>query len=109
VRFMSPLVNTYAFFFLVGGAIWSAWRYWRRSDRPLSRVYGNAFIALGGILPGIGGSFARAGTIDVLYVTELVGLILIYLGYRAIVSDSAKSIHANQRSVQETTVQTEVD
>ena len=99
VRLWSPLVNTYAFFFLVGGAIWSAVRYWRRSDRPASRVGGNALIALGGILPGIGGSFARAGQIEVLYVTEFLGLILIWAGYRLIVKDTAGSVHENQLEV----------
>lgn len=40
VRLFSPLLNTYAMVFLVGGAGWSAWRYWRTSDRPKSRVTG---------------------------------------------------------------------
>ncbi len=109
VRFMSPLANTYAVVLLVGGAMFSAWRYWRRSDRPLSRVYGNVLIATGGILPGIGGSFARAGNIDVLYVTEVLGIVLIYLGYRAIVGDSVTSIHRNQRAVQESSTEAAVD
>ena len=97
VRLLSPLVNTYALIFLVGGATWSAWRYRRRSDRPRSRVVGNVLIAVGGLLPGIGGSFARAGRIEVLYVTELIGLSLIWMGYRAIVSDDHESIHQAQR------------
>ena len=41
-------------------------------------------IAIGGILPGIGGSMARAGYTEILYVTELFGLILIYCGYKLI-------------------------
>lgn len=97
VRLMSPLVNTYALIFLVGGAGWSAWRYRRRADRPRSRVVGNALIAVGGLLPGIGGAFTRAGHVEVLYVTELVGLVLIWLGYRAIVSDDHETIHETQR------------
>ena len=92
VRLLSPPANIYALIFLVGGAGWSAWRYRRRADRPRSRVVGNALIALGGLLPGIGGSFTRAGHVDVLPVTELVGLVLIWLGYRAIVSDDHKTI-----------------
>jgi hypothetical protein len=96
VRLFSPLVNTYALFMLVGGAIWSAWRYWRRADRPAARVRGNALIAVGALLPGIGGSFTRAGYVEVLYVTEIVGLACIYLGYRMIAADSARSIHAAQ-------------
>ena len=35
-----------------------------------------------GLLPGIGGTFTRFGHVEVLYVTELAGLLLIYLGYR---------------------------
>lgn len=98
VRFFSPLVNLYAVVFLIGGAIWSAWRYWRRGDAS-SRVLGNALIAVGAILPGVGGSFARAGVIEVLYVTELVGLALIWAGYRVITGDRAASIHREQRGV----------
>ncbi len=51
VRLFSPLVNLYAVVFLIGGAIWSAWRYWRRGGAS-SRVRGNILIAVGAILPG---------------------------------------------------------
>jgi len=47
-------------------------------------VLGNTFIALGGLLPGIGGGFTRFGHVEVLYVTELIGLLLILAGYRRI-------------------------
>ena len=81
VRGFSPFVNTYALIFLVGGAILSAVRYSR--DAALrDRFIGNVFIAAGGLLPGIGGSFTRFGHVEVLYVTELVGLVMIYVGYR---------------------------
>lgn len=92
VRLFSPLVNLYAVVFLIGGAIWSAWRYRRRGDSS-SRVLGNVLIAVGAILPGVGGSFARAGVVEVLYVTELIGLALIWAGYRAIAGDSVLPIH----------------
>jgi len=82
VRLFSPFINTYAFIFLVGGAVLSAIRYWRRSDSP-HRVMGNTLIAVGAILPGIGGMATRLGHTEVLYVTELIGLCLIWLGYRA--------------------------
>ncbi len=95
VRLFSPLVNLYAVVFLVGGAIWSAVRY-RRSGGARSRVTGNVLIAIGAILPGIGGGFARAGVVEVLYVAELVGLALIWAGYHAMASDRATSIHPVQ-------------
>lgn len=96
VRLFSPLVNTYAVIFLIGGAIWSAGRYARRGDSS-ARVKGNVLIAIGAVLPGIGGGFARAGTVEVLYVAELVGLILIWAGYRVIAGDRSMSIHRAQR------------
>jgi hypothetical protein len=79
VRAFSPLVNTYAFIFLVGGAVASAVRYRRGGDS--TRMVANILIAVGAILPGIGGSFTRAGYTEVLYVTEFVGIILIFIGY----------------------------
>ena len=100
VRLFSPLLNMYALAFLVGGAAWSAWRYWRRSDRPGSRVIGDILIAVGALLPGISGSFTRAGLVEMLYVTEpeLVGLFLIWAGYRAMTKAVKPSIHSAQQA-----------
>lgn len=81
VRFFSPFINTYAVLFLVGGAVVSAMRF-RRSADTHHRFVGNVLIAIGAILPGIGGTATRFGYTEVLYVTEFVGLILIWLGYR---------------------------
>ena len=81
VRLFSPLINTYAFIFLVGGAVYSARLYRRRGDGD-RRVLGNVLIAVGALLPGIGGSCSSGGATEVLYVTEFIGIILIYLGYR---------------------------
>ena len=83
VRYFSPLINLYAFLFLVGGAIYSAIKYYRQGVKE-APFRGNIYIAIGGLLPGIGGSFTRAGYVEVLYITEFIGLILIYYGYRII-------------------------
>lgn len=80
VRLFSPFINTYAFVFLVGGAVLSAFRY-RRNPDTYHRFVGNVLIAVGALLPGIGGAATRMGHVEVLYVTELVGLVLIWLGY----------------------------
>jgi hypothetical protein len=82
VRAFSPFINIYSFLFLVGGAIYSAIRYYRGGRQV--QFKGNILIALGGLLPGIGGTATRMGHVEVLFVTELIGLILIYLGYRTI-------------------------
>ena len=58
---------------------------------------GNTLIAVGALLPGIGGGSARAGYVEVLYVTELAGLAFICWGYDVIVRDRSASIHAVQR------------
>jgi hypothetical protein len=81
VRAFSPFINTYALIFLVGGAIYSAVRFSRRKETH-HRFVGNVLIAIGALLPGIGGAFTRFGYVEVLYVTELLGLALIYAGYR---------------------------
>ncbi|MDP2419972.1 hypothetical protein [Sediminibacterium sp.] len=83
VRYFSPIINIYAFIFLVGGAIYSALKYYRQGIKE-APFRGNIFIAIGGLLPGIGGSFTRAGYVEVLYVTEFLGLVLIYYGYKII-------------------------
>jgi len=81
VRLFSPVVNLYAVVFLIGGAVLSALRY---SADPASRhrMWANVLIALGAILPGIGGTATRMGHVEVLYVTELVGMLLTWGGYR---------------------------
>jgi hypothetical protein len=85
VRAFSPVVNLYAVVFLIGGAILSAVRY-SRDPETRHRVYANVLIATGAILPGIGGTATRMGYVEVLYVTELVGLLLTWQGYRMSVS-----------------------
>lgn len=80
VRLFSPFINTYAFVFLVGGAILSAIRY-KRNPKSYYRFLGNVCIAVGALLPGIGGTFTRLGYTEVLYITELIGILLIFSGY----------------------------
>lgn len=90
VRYFSPLINLYAFVFLVGGAIYSAIKYRRQIEKE-ARFKGNIYIAIGGLLPGIGGTFTRMGYVNVLFITELLGLLLIYVGYRIIKQDKHKA------------------
>jgi hypothetical protein len=88
VRMFSPFVNLYAVVFLIGGAIVSALKY--SADRSTRhRMWANVLIAIGAILPGIGGTATRMGQVEVLYVTELVGLLLTWTGYRMSVRPAA--------------------
>lgn len=96
VRLITPIINIYAFIFLVGGAFYSAYKY--SQDKVYrNRFLGNLFIAFGGLLPGIGGSFTKFGYTEVLYVTELAGIILIYLGYATIRNDNTISVFTPQQ------------
>ena len=81
VRLFSPAVNLYAVVFLIGGAVLSALRY-SLDPATRHRMYANILIAIGAILPGIGGTATRMGHTEVLYVTELIGLVLTWMGYR---------------------------
>jgi hypothetical protein len=87
LRWFTPLINCYAAIFLVGGAVLSSWRFAKkRATRQLA--VGNAFIAIGAIMPGFGGMAAKVGSIEALYVTELIGLIVIWGGYSLCVRSS---------------------
>jgi hypothetical protein len=98
VRLFSPFLNLYAVAFLVGGAVWSAIGYFRKKT-AIRRFWGNVLIAVGAILPGIGGTFTRFGHVEVLYVTEFLGLVMIMCAYYLMKNDSTSSIHANQQKV----------
>jgi len=89
VRYFSPFINLYAFIFLVGGAIYSSYKYYRKGIKE-APFKGNILIAIGGLLPGIGGTFTRMGYVQVLYITEFIGLLLIYAGYRIIKKSRSK-------------------
>jgi hypothetical protein len=81
VRAFSPFINTYALIFLVGGAVLSAMRFYRKKA-TFDRFIGNVLIAVGALLPGIGGMATRMGYTEILYVCEIVGIVLIFFGYR---------------------------
>lgn len=81
IRLMTPLFNTFGTFALVGGAIYSAIIFWRKRILP-HRVTSNILIAVGAILPAFGGLHIRfAQTPELFYVSELLGVIIIFLGF----------------------------
>jgi len=87
---LTPFINLYALFFLVGGAMWSSYRFMTH-DWNVGRAIGTTLIAVGGILPAIGGAMTKAGMVEALYIGEFFGLVLIVTGYTAcIVSPKPK-------------------
>jgi hypothetical protein len=95
VRYFSPFINLYAVVFLVGGAFVSAYKYFKKTGTGV-RFWGNLLIAVGAILPGIGGSFTRLGYVEVLYVTEFMGLFIILIAYYMMKNEKVTSVHLNQ-------------
>ena len=80
VRVLTPFFNVYGTVALVGGAVWSAWVFWRKRVL-LHRTLGNIIIAIGAILPAFGGTFSRIGVPNALYLGEFLGIVLIFLGF----------------------------
>lgn len=92
IRYITPFINTYALLFLVGGALFAAIRY-ARTKKDKGGMWGNILIAVGGMLPGIGGFYAKAGVLDVRYITELVGICIIYMGYHLVSAPLRHQVH----------------
>lgn len=80
IIFLTILLNIYGTITLVGGAIYSAFLFWRKHVL-VQRMFGNILIAAGAMLPAVGGSFVRAGLPDFLYVSEFLGVVIMYGGF----------------------------
>jgi hypothetical protein len=77
---LTILLNIYGTLTLVGGAIYSAFLFWRKKILA-NRMYGNILIAAGALSPAVGGTFLRAGLVDILYLSELIGAVLMFIGF----------------------------
>ena len=80
VVLLTILLNTYGTLTLVGGAIYSAFIFWRKRIL-FNRMIGNILIAAGAILPAMGGTFVQRGLPDFLYLSEFLGAILMFIGF----------------------------
>ncbi|RCK77012.1 MAG: hypothetical protein ANABAC_3437 [Anaerolineae bacterium] len=80
VRILTPFFNLYGTLTLVGGAIYSAWIFWRKRVL-LHRTIGNILIAVGAMAPAFGGTFSRLGIPGALYISELIGVLLMFAGF----------------------------
>ncbi len=82
VRFMARFFSNFGAIALVGGAIYSALVYWRRRIMP-HRVVSNILIAVGAILPAVGGiGIGRLGwPLWLFYLLELLGVMIIFIGF----------------------------
>jgi hypothetical protein len=77
---LTVLLNIYGSLALIGGALYSAFLFWRKKVL-LNRVVGNILIAAGALLPATAGAFVQAGLVDWLYLSNFFGVVLMYLGF----------------------------
>jgi hypothetical protein len=77
---LTILLNIYGTLTLVGGAIYSAFIFWRKHVL-FNRMIGNVLIAAGALAPAMAGSFVKMGLVDGLYVSELIGVVIMYIGF----------------------------
>jgi len=79
---VTPITNAYGTFALVGGALWSAWVFWRKRILP-HRVVSNILIALGALLPAAGGIHIATpgGDLNLFFIMELVGVLIMFVGF----------------------------
>lgn len=82
VRLTTPFFNIYGLLTLVGGAIYSAFLFWRKRVLP-NRVLGNILIAAGALSIGFASTLTRLGNGQFLYLGELVAAALMFAGFLA--------------------------
>jgi len=77
---LTVVLNIYGTLTLVGGAAWSAWLFLRKQVLP-HRVVGNLCLAVGALFPASAGTLIRLGLGDWLYLSELLGAAVMFLGF----------------------------
>ncbi len=88
---LTILLNIYGTFGLFGGALYSAFLFWRKQVLA-GRMFGNILIAAGALAPAMAGTLIRLGLVDALYISELIGSLLMFAGF--ILATSGKDTRA---------------
>lgn len=77
---LTIVLNIYGTLALAGGAIYSAYLFWRKRTL-MHRAVGNVLIAAGALLPASGGTSVLVGITNWHNLSLFLGVILLYLGY----------------------------
>jgi hypothetical protein len=78
---ITPIFNTFGTVALVGGAVYSAYIFWRKRIFP-HRILANILIALGALLPALGGiHLSTSGSLNLFFLLELAGVIIMFIGF----------------------------
>ncbi|MCL4459878.1 MAG: hypothetical protein M1136_05900 [Chloroflexi bacterium] len=97
VRLLTPIFNIFGTVALAGGALYSAWLFWRRQILP-HRVVANILIAIGAFMPAIGGTLARFNIPEFFYLGELLGAVIIFIGFLKSLEPRTAGASAEARS-----------
>lgn len=78
---LAATFNTFGTFALVGGAVYSAYIFWRKHILP-HRVISNILIAVGALLPALSGTkLTLGGSLNIHSIFELAGVIAMFIGF----------------------------
>ena len=78
---ITPIFNTFGTLALAGGAVYSAFIFWRKRILP-HRVVANILIAVGALLPAVGGiHLSTGGNLSLFFTLELIGVIVMFIGF----------------------------
>lgn len=80
IEILAPIMNITGAAFLFGGAIWSAWVFWRKHIMPF-RVVSNVLIAIGALAPSILTGLIRLGFTSGFFLGQLIGVVFILAGF----------------------------
>jgi len=80
VRLLTPFFNSYGTVALAGGALYSAWTFWRNKIM-FNRMVGSFLIAVGAMVIASGGTLSRFGLTEFLSLTELLAGLLMFVGF----------------------------
>ena len=95
VRLTTPFFNIYGLLTLVGGAIYSAFLFWRKRVMP-NRVVANVLIAAGALAIGFASTLTRLGYGQFLYLGELFSAILMFVGFQLAAKPQPNEVPAQQ-------------
>jgi hypothetical protein len=79
LRVMAILINSVGTLVIVGGLLWSIWRF-RRTGSHRNRMIGCTLIVIGTLAVAMGGTLTRLGHYEYLYIAMSIGIGLIFAG-----------------------------
>jgi hypothetical protein len=80
IEILAPILNIGGAALLFGGALWSAWVFWRKRVMP-SRVLSNVLIAIGALAPSLLTGLIRLGFTSGFFLGQLIGIFFILAGF----------------------------